>query len=224
VSLKPYGLLEPGLREARIGPTRATQRPQLSTIKCLDRKNSKAIRPQNGDSTQNWRSVNYMQPILLPRSVFYTILLPGTVTLLIPHWLVSSEFDWGSSSYPSIRYLGLLPIALGTAGLVWCIWRFYSDGRGTLAPIDPPKYLVVRGLYRYVRNPMYVGVLLILLGEAIAFSSRALLIEAGVFFVLAHLFVMFYEEPALRRQFGGSYERYLQVVGRWIPRRSDRTS
>jgi protein-S-isoprenylcysteine O-methyltransferase Ste14 len=84
--------------------------------------------------------------------------------------------------------------------------------------MDPPKYLVVRGLYRYVRNPMYVLVVMILLGEAIFFMLVAVLIEAVIFIVVAHLFVTFYEEPALRRQFGESYKRYSQIVGRWIPR------
>ncbi|MGH9905327.1 MAG: methyltransferase family protein, partial [Pyrinomonadaceae bacterium] len=85
-------------------------------------------------------------------------------------------------------------------------------------PVDPPKHLVVRGLYRYVRNPMYVLVVIVLIGEAIFFMSLAVLIWAGVFIVLASLFVMFYEEPYLRRRFGESYERYTQTVGRWIPR------
>lgn len=108
---------------------------------------------------------------------------------------------------------------MGAAGLLWCIWQFFSEGRGTLAPIDAPKHLVVRGLYQYVRNPMYVSVVTMLLGEAIVFLSTPIVIEAGIFMVLANLFVVFYEEPALRRQFGESYERYLQTVGRWIPRK-----
>jgi protein-S-isoprenylcysteine O-methyltransferase Ste14 len=106
----------------------------------------------------------------------------------------------------------------GAAGLLWCIWDFFSQGRGTLAPIDPPKHLVVHGLYQYVRNPMYVAVVTILLGEAIFFLSGAVLLEAGVFFSLAYLFVALYEEPTLRRQFGESYEEYVRTVGRWIPR------
>lgn len=94
----------------------------------------------------------------------------------------------------------------------------FSAGRGTLAPIDPPKNLVIQGLYRYVRNPMYVSVVTILLGESIFFMSRPILIEAGIFFAMANLFVAFYEEPALRQQFGDAYEKYKQSVGRWIPR------
>jgi protein-S-isoprenylcysteine O-methyltransferase Ste14 len=106
----------------------------------------------------------------------------------------------------------------GAAALLYCIWEFFSRGRGTLAPVDPPKNLVVRGLYQYVRNPMYVSVVTVLLGEAIFFLSVPVLIEAGIFVLMVHLFVVFYEEPVLKRQFGESYERCFQTVGRWIPR------
>ena len=155
--------------------------------------------------------------MLLLRSIFFTFLLPGTVTILIPYWLISSRGAAVSSQQP-LRYLGIPLIIIGAAGLLWCIWEFFSEGRGTLAPIDPPKHLVVRGLYRYVRNPMYVSVMTTLIGEAIFFMSVRVLIEAEVFIILAQLFVRCYEEPALRRQFGESYERYAQAVGRWIPR------
>jgi protein-S-isoprenylcysteine O-methyltransferase Ste14 len=107
---------------------------------------------------------------------------------------------------------------MGAVGLLGCIWQFFSEGHGTLAPIDAPKELVVRGLYQYVRNPMYVSVVTILIGEVILFGSTAIIIEAVIFMVFAYLFVVFYEEPALRRQFGESYEKYSQTVGRWIPR------
>jgi len=144
--------------------------------------------------------------MLLLRSIFFTFLLPGTVTVLIPFWLVSSR-GARTSNASTLRYLGFPLIVIGASGLLWCIRDFFSAGQGTLAPVDPPKYLVVRGLYKYVRNPMYVSVVTVLLGEATFFRSRPVLIEAGVFFVLAHLFVASYEEPALRRQFGESYER-----------------
>lgn len=161
--------------------------------------------------------------MLLLRSIFFTILQPGTVAVLIPYWLISSRSSDGTTDHP-LRYLGLPLIIIGGAGLLWCVWEFFSTGRGTISPVDPPKHLVVRGLYRYVRNPMYVLVIIVLLGEAIFFRSVPVLIEAGVFFVLASLFVMLYEEPFLRRRFGESYERYTQAVGRWIPRfRSDAT-
>src|SRR5207237_3338453 len=125
------------------------------------------------------------------------------------YWLISSRHTGVASSYEAFHYLGFPLMVIGVAGLLWCIWSFFSEGRGTLAPVDPPKHLVVRGLYRYVRNPMYVSVVKILLAEAIFFISVSVLTEAGVFVILAHLFVTCYEEPALRRQFGKSYERYL---------------
>ena len=156
--------------------------------------------------------------MLLLRSIFFTFLQPGTVTVLIPYWLISSRGTNVASSHQPLRYLGLPLIVMGASVLLWCIWDFFSQGRGTISPIDPPKYLVVRGLYEYVRNPMYVAVVTILFGEAVFFMSAPVLFEAGVFIILANLFVMCYEEPALRQQFGESYERYSQTVGRWIPR------
>ena len=162
--------------------------------------------------------------MLILRSIFFTFLLPGTVTVLIPYWLISSRGTGHLSRYQELRYLGLPLMVIGAVGLLACIWQFFSEGRGTLAPVDPPKHLVARGLYKYVRNPMYVSVLTILLGEAVFFMSTGVLIETTVFFCLAYLFVVFYEEPVLQRQFGESYERYSQTVGRWIPRFRSRTT
>ena len=161
--------------------------------------------------------------MLLLRSIFFTFLQPGTVAVLIPYWLISSRGASFSARQP-LRYAGLPLMAIGAAGLLWCIWNFFAAGRGTISPIDPPRHLVVRGLYRYVRNPMYVALVTILIGEAIFFLSVPVLIEAAIFFVLANLFVRFYEEPALRRKFGESYEEYSQTVGRWIPRSSSRVT
>ena len=102
---------------------------------------------------------------------------------------------------------------------LWCAWDFATAGQGTPAPIDAPKHLVVRGLYRFVRNPMYVGVLLMLTGESRAFRSLRILIYAAIVFVFFNLFVIFYEEPALTRKFGAEYDEYMRRVPRWIPRR-----
>lgn len=156
--------------------------------------------------------------MLLLRSVFFTFLQPGVVTILIPYWLISSRGTDIASSYQALRYFGFPLVIIGAAGLLWCVWDFFAAGRGTISPIDPPKHLVVRGLYKYVRNPMYVAVVMTLVGEAVFFMSMPVLIEAGVFVVMAHLFVRYYEEPTLRRRFGESYETYMQTVGRWIPR------
>ncbi|HTD53691.1 MAG TPA: isoprenylcysteine carboxylmethyltransferase family protein [Thermoanaerobaculia bacterium] len=122
-----------------------------------------------------------------------------------------------------LRYLGAALLAAGAAVYLWCAWDFATTGGGTPAPIDPPRSLVERGLYRHVRNPMYLGILLLLGGEAMLFRSRALLAYAGLVFLFFFLFVVAYEEPALRRKFGQTYERYCDRVPRWIPQfRADR--
>ena len=110
----------------------------------------------------------------------------------------------------------------GAAVLLRCIWEFMVTGRGTLAPVDPPTQLVVRGLYRYVRNPMYLGAFTMLLGEAALFKSLALLEYAVAWFIIINLIVLFREEPVLRRRFGESYDRYVRSVHRWLPTRPTR--
>jgi protein-S-isoprenylcysteine O-methyltransferase Ste14 len=150
----------------------------------------------------------------LVKTLIFTLLAPGTVTVAVPYWLLGS----GPTPAGGLRLLGWLPLALGAAFYCWCAWEFAAAGRGTPAPIDPPKVLVARGLYRVVRNPMYVGVLLVLLGESLVSGSWALLRYAVLVWLCFHLFVVLYEEPALRRKFGASYEGYRKRVWRWIPR------
>jgi protein-S-isoprenylcysteine O-methyltransferase Ste14 len=153
--------------------------------------------------------------MLLIRSIFFTFLFPGSVTVLIPYFILlgkAPDLELGP-----IHFAGVLLIAIGAFGLLWCIWQFFAEGRGTLAPVDSPKELVVHGLYRVVRNPMYVSVALVLLGESIFFASFGILIEAAVFFCVTHLFIVFYEEPYLKKQFGTSYEAYQRTTRRWIP-------
>ena len=104
---------------------------------------------------------------------------------------------------------------LGTYVLVRCVWDFFAVGRGTLAPFDPPKRLVVRGLYGFTRNPMYNGVLALLLGEAWFFRSTALFQYAILVFIMFHLVVVIYEEPALESRFAESYRAYRVAVPRW---------
>ncbi|HKZ77464.1 MAG TPA: isoprenylcysteine carboxylmethyltransferase family protein [Pyrinomonadaceae bacterium] len=151
------------------------------------------------------------------KTVIFTFVVPGTVTVLIPYWLLSSRSAPPPLNIGPVRFLGLFPILFGASIYLWCAWDFTFAGRGTPAPIDPPKELVVHGLYRYVRNPMYVGVLSILFGEALLFALQRLFGYAVIVFVLFYLFVLFYEEPTLRRKFGESYEEYCQAVPRWLP-------
>jgi protein-S-isoprenylcysteine O-methyltransferase Ste14 len=107
----------------------------------------------------------------------------------------------------------------GAALAVWCILSFAFLGRGTPAPFDPPRRLVLRGPYRYVRNPMYLGAALALAGAALFYRSGALLAYTGAFLLVMHAFVVWYEEPTLRRTFGESYEAYRRQVRRWLPSR-----
>ena len=102
--------------------------------------------------------------------------------------------------------------------VLWCFWDFLVKGKGTPAPIDPPKELVVSGLYNYVRNPMYVGVELMLIGHFLWFGFWNLLVYAAFFFAAFYIFVLLYEEPTLKKKFGAAYEEYLKRVPRWIPR------
>jgi protein-S-isoprenylcysteine O-methyltransferase Ste14 len=151
------------------------------------------------------------------RSLFWTIVFPGFFAGYLP-WrffgLRSAVVDFGVP----LHWVGVLLVGLGAVLLAACIFEFARSGRGTLSPMDPPSVLVVRGLYRYVRNPMYLSVTLIVWGEILLTRSGALFVYWIVWFAAANLFVLGYEEPALRRQFGSDYDRYAAKVGRWLPR------
>ena len=151
------------------------------------------------------------------RSLAWTVLVPGLFAGYVP-WRFFGLGDVQLSLHNPVHVLGLLCIGLGVVFLGTCIWAFARAGRGTLAPVDPPRELVVRGLYRYVRNPMYLSVTVIVLGELLLTRSRPLLVYWTLWFVAVNLFVIGYEEPTLRRSFGTAYERYTQDVGRWLPR------
>lgn len=158
-------------------------------------------------------------PLLFLRSLFWTVLVPGTVTLYIPYLIVTRWDPTNIAHWQIPQLLGLVLIAPGAVILLHCIRNFAVIGRGTLSPLDAPRRLVVQGLYRYMRNPMYSGVIMILLGEALLFESASLLGYAVGCFVLFNLVIVLYEEPALRSRFGESYERYCRAVGRWLPGR-----
>jgi protein-S-isoprenylcysteine O-methyltransferase Ste14 len=151
------------------------------------------------------------------RSVTWTVLFPGLFAGYVP-WRFFGLADVQPSLRNPAHVLGLLCIGLGALLLGTCIWEFAQRGRGTLSPLDPPRELVIRGLYRYVRNPMYLSVSLIVLGEWLLTGSRALLEYWVVWFVAVNVFVIGYEEPTLRQTFGEAYEQYTQQVGRWLPR------
>jgi protein-S-isoprenylcysteine O-methyltransferase Ste14 len=116
--------------------------------------------------------------------------------------------------------VGVPLIVLGSWLLVDSVFvRFAHEGRGTLAPIDPPRFVVRGGAYRVVRNPMYIANVAIILGSGAAFAAWGLVAWAAVALAAFHMFVVIYEEPALRQRFGESYEEYCREVGRWVPRR-----
>jgi protein-S-isoprenylcysteine O-methyltransferase Ste14 len=144
-------------------------------------------------------------------------LLPGFFAGYVP-WRFFGLGQARFNLYSPADVLGLWCVGLGTALLAACIVEFAKSGRGTLSPLDPPRRLVVRGLYRYVRNPMYLSVTTIVLGEALLTRSLALGVYWSIWFLGANLFVIGYEEPTLRRRFGASYDEYTQHVGRWLPK------
>jgi protein-S-isoprenylcysteine O-methyltransferase Ste14 len=145
------------------------------------------------------------------RALFAFLALPGIVAFAVPiYWLVST------SRTEVLQPLGLLPLAIGIAGLLWCVRDFYVFGKGTLAPWSPPQQLVTAGLYRYSRNPMYVSVLLILLGWAVSFGVRGLYGYALVVAIAFHLRVVLGEEPWLARTHGATWEDYTRRVRRWL--------
>lgn len=149
------------------------------------------------------------------RSLLFLIFVPGMVAGYIPLALLRNgpQLETGF-----LAYLAFPLWAIGLTILLWSFWNFLHEGRGTPAPLDPPKELVAVGFYRYVRNPMYVGVLATILGHFLWFGYWNLLIYAIVVFVAFHTFVTYYEEPHLKKRFGAAYENYLKRVPRWIPR------
>ena len=156
-----------------------------------------------------------MRFLLALRAIFFVLLLPGTVAGYVPFRILSAA-DQVRGPELSLSSAGASIVAIaGAVVLLRCVWDFFAKGRGTLAPIDPPRVLVVSGLYRFTRNPMYNGVLALILGEAWLFGSMSLLKYALLVFVLFHLFVVLYEEPALTSQFGESYRVYRRAVPRW---------
>jgi len=148
------------------------------------------------------------------KTLIFTIVVPGTVGVYVPYRLRGP----GPHGISARGLLGLVPMVAGVAVYLWCAWDFATFGRGTPLPLDPPKQLVARGLYRFVRNPMYVGVLLAISGQALWFGSVATVWYALAVALFFHLFVVFYEEPALQFKFGESYVQYCRTVPRWLPK------
>ena len=144
------------------------------------------------------------------RVILFTLVAPFVVSIVVPGILLDGARP--------VAAQGLVVSVIGAAIYAWTAWNFAQTGRGTPAPLDPPKTVVAVGLYRWVRNPMYIGVLLIILGQAIAYGSLTLVVYATVMWLVVHAFVVLYEEPDLSKRFGDAYESYRRAVPRWIPR------
>ena len=156
----------------------------------------------------------------LMRALTYSVLFMGFVLVFLPGQLLQSAGVARPSSIGAPQIAGAILVVLGGALAVWCILTFAIVGRGTPAPFDPPRRLVVRGPYKFVRNPMYLGAALALCGAGLFYQSTALVGYALLFLVVVGLFVHWYEEPTLRRLFGEEYEAYYGRVRRWWPIRA----
>jgi len=153
------------------------------------------------------------------KTLIFTIVVPGTVAGIIP-WLLVQGSTGAVLEVPSVWMLGFVPLVLGVGLYLWCAGAFTFIGKGTPAPIDAPTVLVVQGPYRWVRNPMYLGMGIALTGEAIVFPNLTvmILVMVALLFAVVTLSVIRYEERTLRQLFGADYESYTRSVHRWIPR------
>lgn len=155
---------------------------------------------------------------ILARAITYATLFIGLLLVFLPGRILASR---GITRPAIVGPLEIVGIAVGLTGAVlaaWCILTFALVGKGTPAPFDPPRRLVVSGPYCYVRNPMYLGATLALCGAALMYRSGALLLYAAAFVASMHLLAVAYEEPTLTRLFGQEYENYRTAVPRWLPR------
>lgn len=152
-------------------------------------------------------------------SLAFFVLAPGIVAGLVPWWLTGWQVQSPLPFWAPLRLVGVALLVAGTIVLVQAFVRFVVEGVGTPAPVAPTEHLVVGGLYRYVRNPMYLAVVAIIVGQALLLGQPALLLYAAAVFLAVATFVHGYEEPTLLRQFGAQYEAYRQAVPAWWPRR-----
>jgi protein-S-isoprenylcysteine O-methyltransferase Ste14 len=151
-------------------------------------------------------------------SAVFLVIAPGFVAGFAPWWISGWRMEPPFFGIPLFRLAGGILIALGLIGLLDSFVRFAMQGLGTPAPVFPTRYLVVTGLYRYVRNPMYVAVVSAILGQGLVLGSVTLLEYGGLVWLLFHLFVLTYEEPRLRASFGSQYKMFCEEIPRWIPR------
>src|SRR5258708_15327178 len=151
-------------------------------------------------------------------SAVFLVIAPGFVAGLVPWWISHWRVEAPFFGLPVVRFLGGMLVALGLIGLLNSFVRFALQGLGTPAPVFPTRHLVVSGLYRYVRNPMYIAVVMTILGQGLSFGTVSLMEYGAIVWLLFHLFVLIYEEPTLRATFGFEYDSFCAEVPRWIPR------
>lgn len=153
----------------------------------------------------------------LLRAAFFAAVFVSLWTWFVPRWIAAAK---GVALVPRFTPPNVVLMLIGAAIMVRCVWDFAWTGRGTPAPFDPPRRLVVRGLYRWVRNPMYVGMGVALAGEALALPAimREMFILLVALWIVVTIFILVHEEPALRRLFGDDYRDYCARVRRWLPR------
>ncbi len=151
-------------------------------------------------------------------SIVFFFVAPMTVAGWIPYAISGWRMGPPLLDLAIIRPCGAILLASGVAGLIDSFARFALQGRGTPAPIAPTQCLIVSGLYRYARNPMYISLISAIAGQALLLGDLDLLRYAAVVWLIVHTAVLVYEEPALRSQFGRSYELYREQVPRWLPR------
>lgn len=144
----------------------------------------------------------------------FSLILPVTVLVIVPLWIEKNR----AIHVGAHLFLGLILILSGLIVMGYTISSFIRIGKGTLAPWSPTKNFVITGLYRYMRNPMILGVLTVLVGEALSIRSKNILIWAGAFFIINTIYFIIYEEPDLEKKFGGEYHEYKKNVSRWLPR------
>ena len=146
----------------------------------------------------------------------FLVVAPGTMAVLVP-WLLT-RWQGSPQGVDALDVLGGVMVAAGAAVVLACFARFAGEGRGTPAPVAPTEQLVVGGIYRHVRNPMYVGVAAAIAGQAVIFRDAGLVLWLVIFLLAVVGFVKLYEEPTLGEQFGPSYDAYRAAVPGWIPR------
>ncbi len=151
-------------------------------------------------------------------SIIFFVIAPCTVAGLVPYWISRWQFMPPFLDAEPTRLVGAALTVGGAAVLIDSFARFALQGLGTPAPVLPTRHLVVSGLYRHVRNPMYVGVVSAILGQALLFADIRLLLYGALVWLASHTFVVLYEEPTLARTFGAQYEAFRAHVPHWIPR------